>query len=189
MNWRWQPRSVAWGKSRRTTAARGSQGIATWTASPLHTRTCTGRPSLRIALLASCMPDRLHSVLDGSTFIVGNRVGDVGAGGDSEEGFFCDDTRFVSRWILRVDERPLTLLGLDQSAHYAAQFFVSPQVRPDDEVPWSIVRRRLVDHVWMEEIRLTSHLHAASSVHLALEIDTDFADLFEVKDVASRERD
>jgi glycogen debranching enzyme len=127
-------------------------------------------------------------VLDGSTFIVGDRVGDVGARGDSEQGFFCDDTRFVSRWVLRVDERPLELLGLDQSAHFAAQFFLSPHVHPDDQVPWSIVRRRVVDHVWMEEVSVTSHLHVPGSVHLAVEIDTDFADLFEVKDVASRTR-
>ena len=31
-----------------------------------------------------------------------------------EHGFFCDDTRFLSRWILRVSETPLELLGLDQ---------------------------------------------------------------------------
>ncbi|MEA2482892.1 MAG: hypothetical protein QOC55_839, partial [Thermoleophilaceae bacterium] len=106
------------------------------------------------------MSDRTHSVLDGSTFIVGDRVGDIGAHGGSEQGFFSDDTRFVSRWVLRVHDRPLELLGLDQSAHFAAQFFLSPHVQPDQPVPWSIIRRRVVDHVWMEEVSVTSHLHA-----------------------------
>ena len=44
------------------------------------------------------------------------------------------------------------------------------------------MRQRLVDHVWIEEITLTNHLHTTSRVQVTLEIDTDFADLFEVKD-------
>jgi glycogen debranching enzyme len=44
------------------------------------------------------------------------------------------------------------------------------------------VRQRLVDDVWMEEVTVTNHLHETSRLHVALEVDTDFADLFEVKD-------
>ena len=46
------------------------------------------------------------------------------------------------------------------------------------------MRRRLIDHVWIEEIVITNHLHERSHTALAVEIDTDFADLFEVKDGA-----
>jgi glycogen debranching enzyme len=44
------------------------------------------------------------------------------------------------------------------------------------------MRRRLVDHVWMEEITVTNHRHETSDVRVVLEVDSDFADLFEVKD-------
>lgn len=128
------------------------------------------------------MLERTLSVLDGSTFVVGDRRGDVRIDAGREHGFFCDDTRFLSRWVLRVDEAPLELLGLDQSAHFAAQFFLTPRVGPDEEVPCSIMRRRLIDHVWMEEVRVTNHRHEHSEMRVALEVDTDFADLFEVKD-------
>jgi N-terminal domain of (some) glycogen debranching enzymes len=50
------------------------------------------------------------------------------------------------------------------------------------EAPCSIMRWRLVDHVWIEEVTVTNHLHEASQAHVAPELDTDFADLFEVKD-------
>jgi glycogen debranching enzyme len=62
-------------------------------------------------------------------------------------------------------------------------------VGPDEAAPCSIVRRRLIDHVWMEEISVINHRHESSQVRMALEIDTDFADLFEVKEgeVAERE--
>jgi glycogen debranching enzyme len=135
------------------------------------------------------LSERTLSVLDGSTFLVGNRLGDMRADEGREHGFFSEDTRFVSRWVLRVDAAPLQLLGLDQDAHYAARFFLAPGVSPDDAAPCSVMRRRLVDHVWMEEITVTNHCHAMSELHVAMEVDGDFADLFEVKDgvVAARE--
>src|ERR1019366_3040773 len=99
------------------------------------------------------------------------------------------DTRFLSRWVLHMGEAPLELLGLDQGAHFAARFFLTPRVGPDEEAPCSIMRRRLIDHVWMEEISVTNHRHETSEVRVVLEVDTDFADLFEVKDGAVAERE
>jgi len=133
--------------------------------------------------------ERTLSVLDGSTFVVGDRHGDVRADEGREHGFFCEDPRFLSRWVLHVGEAPLELLGLDQSAHFAAQFFLTPRVGPDEEAPCSIMRRRLIDHVWSEEVTVTNHRHEHSEMRVALEVDADFADLFEVKDgvVAKRE--
>ncbi|MEA2243311.1 MAG: hypothetical protein QOD24_2867 [Solirubrobacteraceae bacterium] len=135
------------------------------------------------------MPDGTVSVLDGSTFVVGDRRGDVRVDESREHGFFSDDTRFVSRWVLRLDEAPLQLLGLDQDAHYAAQFFMTPLLAPDDQAPYSVMRRRLVDEVWLEEITVTNHRHATSHVRVALEVDADFADLFEVKDGVRAQRE
>ncbi len=135
------------------------------------------------------MSERTLSVLDGSTFVVGDRLGDVREAAGREHGFYSEDTRFLSRWVLHVGEAPLELLGLDQSAHFEAQFFLTPRVGPDEQAPCSIVRRRLIDHVWMEEVTVINHRHESSQVHLVLEVDTDFADLFEVKDGAVAERE
>jgi glycogen debranching enzyme len=133
--------------------------------------------------------DRTLSVLDGSTFVVGDRLGDIRADEGREHGFFSEDTRFISRWVLRVGETPLELLSLNQSAHFDAQFFLTPQVGPDDQAPCSIVRHRLVDHVWMEEVTVTNHLHKTNVIRVVLEVDTDFADLFEIKDAVIAKRD
>jgi glycogen debranching enzyme len=133
--------------------------------------------------------ERTLSVLDGSTFVLGDRLGDVRADEGREHGFFSEDTRFISRWVLRVDDTPLELLSLNQSAHFDAQFFLTPVVDPDEEAPCSIVRHRLVGDVWIERVIVTNHLHETRRVCLALDIDTDFADLFEVKDGVVAERD
>jgi glycogen debranching enzyme len=133
--------------------------------------------------------ERTLSVLDGSTFVLGDRLGDVRADEGREHGFFSEDTRFISRWVLRVGQTPLDLLSLNQSAYFDAQFFLTPQVGPDDQAPCSIVRHRLVDHVWMEKVTVTNHLHKTNVMRVLLEVDADFADLFEIKDDVIPERD
>ena len=134
------------------------------------------------------MSERTLSVLDGSTFVVGDRLGDIRADEGREHGFFSDDTRFISRWVLRFGQAPPELLSLNQSAHFDAQFFLTPTVGPDEQAPCSVVRHRLVDHVWIEEITVTNHLHETSGLDVTLEVDADFADLFEVKDGVVAER-
>jgi glycogen debranching enzyme len=138
------------------------------------------------------MPDSILSVLDGTTFVVGDGHGDLRADEGREHGFFSDDTRFVSRWVLTVSHAvmkpgdpgatPMQLLGLDQSHHFSAQFFLTPTVGPQDEAPSSILRHRLVDHVWMEEVTVVNHRHERRPLTVTLDVDADFADLFEVKE-------
>jgi glycogen debranching enzyme len=135
------------------------------------------------------LSERTVSVLDGSTFVVSDRLGDIRCGDGREHGFFCDDTRFLSRWELKVGEAPLEVLGLDQAAHFAARFFLTPRVGPEDAAPCSVMRRRLVDHVWIEEISVINHRHVSSTMRVAMELETDFADMFEVKDDAVRARE
>lgn len=128
------------------------------------------------------LSERFISVLDGSTFVVSDRLGDLRSDRGREHGFFCRDTRFLSKLVLRVGDSSLDLLGLDQDEHFAAQFFLTPSVGPESEAPCSVMRRRLIDHVWMEEISVINHRHESSTIDVTLEFDTDFADLFEVKD-------
>lgn len=134
------------------------------------------------------MPERDLSVLDGSTFVVCDRLGDVRADEGREHGFFSADTRFVSHWVLGVDGSPLELLSLDQNRHFDAQFVLTPRVGPDDQAACSIVRRRLIDRVWVEDVTVINHHHQASEIRLSLDVSADFADIFEVKDGTIAER-
>ena len=51
------------------------------------------------------MPTDTISILDGSTFLVCDLRGDIGASPDQAHGFFFRDTRFLSHWTLRTRRR------------------------------------------------------------------------------------
>jgi glycogen debranching enzyme len=135
--------------------------------------------------------DRLPAlnVLDGSAFVLSDLHGDVDAR-RGLEGFFWEDTRVVSRFHLLVDDQQPDLLSTAASDSFAAQaFLVPPSSSVYDNPQLSIMRRRLVRGTWLEEVLLVNHRHDARGVRLRVEVDSDFADLFEVKDGEVRRRD
>jgi glycogen debranching enzyme len=137
------------------------------------------------------VPEQSVSVLDGSTFVVSDRSGDMLPGSRVRpHGFFSEDTRFVSRWRLSVQGQPTDVLTCAQSHYYLAHFFlVVPAPEFHAAPPLGIVRRRLVSDVWTEDLVLINHRNEHVPVCVDVEAGTDFADLFEVKDDAVAERD
>src|ERR1700722_20604074 len=98
---RWPRLSAGCPASPRGTAGPGSPSTATrtWSLPP------TSRPIARWHTSAqgpSRLSERTQSVLDGSTFVVGDRLGDVRADKGREHGMFSDDARLTSGWALDV---------------------------------------------------------------------------------------
>ena len=135
------------------------------------------------------MPHQAVSVLDGNTFVVSDRHGDVQP--DSRlppHGFFAQDTRFVSRWRLTVQGRPTDVLSSAQVEYFAAEFFLVSPAEAFHAAPLGIVRQRLLGDVWLEDVVVVNHRDEHTAVAVDLEVGTDFADLFEVKDDQIRPR-
>ena len=63
------------------------------------------------------------AVLEGRTFMFSDSRGDVAAG--STGGLVHEDTRFVSRWELRLDGAPLSLLKSGPVDYDSAAFFLT----------------------------------------------------------------
>src|ERR1700712_579940 len=134
------------------------------------------------------MPDPIVSVFDGSTFAVSDIRGDM-VRSDQSHGFFVGDTRHLSVWRLYLDGRPLDSLSIADVDYFLAQFFLVPPRRALFSSPEiSIIRRRIVHGSWLEEISVVNHRNDPLQAELRLEIDADFADLFEVKGGRIRER-
>ena len=127
------------------------------------------------------------SILDGSTFVVSDRKGDIDAAPDQPHGLFFRDTRFLSRWVLSVDDRPLELLSTDDISYSAAQFFLYPPTGTIYKNPeLSIIRKRTVGDGFHEDVLILNHSAEPVEVQLRVEAVADFADLFEVKDALKK---
>jgi glycogen debranching enzyme len=130
-------------------------------------------------------------VLDGNTFVTSNRHGDVRpACRLPPHGFFCEDTRYVSRWELAIAGARTELLSTAHVHYFVAQFFLVPPTSAFHAAsPLSVLRQRVVKDVWLEELVLSNHSEEPLDVAVDLYVAADFADLFEVKDGHVRERD
>jgi len=133
------------------------------------------------------MSDNNISILEGSTFLVASPNGDIDAGPNEPEGFFYKDTRHLSKWKLTVEGITLDVLSTDASEYYYAQHFCVPPTGTIYKNPTlSIVRRRLIGDGFVEHLTVLNHGSEPEEIELHLEIDSDFADLFEVKDALKK---
>ena len=124
------------------------------------------------------MPDQLIAI-DGTNFILSDRQGDINQGVD---GVYVRDTRYVSRWQLRLGGRKPDLL----TSHHVDPFSNLAFLKNADDADLpphsvSLLRRRVVGTGLDEEFELSNHLGRELNSVLRLEIDSDFLDLFEVK--------
>ena len=129
------------------------------------------------------MSGQTVSVLEGSTFVVSDRAGNISATLTEPLGLFAFDTRYLSRWILTVDGTVPNVLSTDDLHYYEVQFFLVPgtgTIYVDANL--SVVRKRSVGFGFSEEILIRNESPVPVHLQVGLEAAADFADLFEVKD-------
>jgi glycogen debranching enzyme len=129
------------------------------------------------------MRDGPVSVLEGNTFVVSRRNGDVDAGPGEPHGLFHRDTRHLSRWLLTVDGKQLDPLSTDNTKSFSAQFFLVPGTGSEyTDSTISVMRHRVVGGGFYEELTVMNHGTGPVSPEIELGVAADFADLFQVKD-------
>jgi glycogen debranching enzyme len=133
------------------------------------------------------MNDDLVKILDGNTFVVSDRRGDIEASATDPTGLFSFDTRFLSRWVLTVDGQRLNPLSVDDLSYFETRFFLVPgtgTVYVDAKL--SVIRRRSVGGGFREELTILNHDDEPVDLTVRVEAASDFADLFEVKDALKK---
>ena len=119
------------------------------------------------------------TILEGTTFCICDERGDVG---DETNGFFADDTRYLSVLRLTIDGRRPLLLTSDKVEYYSAAFYLrNPPTATLPQDTLSIARFRFVGDAMQDRITLQNQGSEQVSFQLALEIGSDFADIFTVK--------
>lgn len=121
------------------------------------------------------------TLVEGATFCLSDRHGDVLAGGS--HGLFFRDARVLSRWELRVDGRPPEPLSAHTPEAFAAQFILRRPPRAGlADSTLLVVRERIIAEGMRETITLHNLAGESTVVTLELHADADFADLFTVKE-------
>jgi glycogen debranching enzyme len=129
----------------------------------------------------------LVQIIDGNTFVVSDRRGDIDASPTDATGLFAADTRHLSKWVLTLDGERVTSLSVDDLQYFEARFFLVPgtaSVYIDAKV--SVLRSRAVTGGFREHLTIFNHDDQPVTLVLRLEVESDFADLFEVKDALEK---
>ncbi|SCL18448.1 glycogen debranching N-terminal domain-containing protein [Micromonospora inyonensis] len=122
-------------------------------------------------------------ILNGNTFVVSDRQGDITPSPEFPTGLFSFDTRFLSKWELSVNGERLQALSVDDLQHFETRFFLVPG-KPTHYVDAkvSVIRQRSVGGSLDEQLTVLNHSREPVDLMIRLDIESDFADLFEIKD-------
>jgi glycogen debranching enzyme len=154
-----------------------------------------GEPEFLISV--SSGSGRAHETLKhDDAFAVMDTHGDIGAFGDRSNGFFFNDTRYLSRLELLVARNAPLLLGstLDGTDLQLCSDLTNPDVYADGTL-WlpkdavHIYRTSYVrDGAMRQRLQFTNHSNDDLELAVSLVFDCDFSDIFEVRGMRRESR-
>src|SRR5207342_33982 len=156
-------------------------------AAPATTRGCQLEGGFGRLREEAAMSDGAVKILDGNTFVVSDSRGDIEASLTDPTGLFSYDTRFLSKWVLTVNDQRLNPLSVDDLQYFETRFFLVPgtgTVYVDAKL--SVIRQRAVGDGFHEELTILNHDEKPVDLTVRLDAGCDFADLFEVKDALEK---
>ncbi len=162
----------------------------------------TGEEIIRVneqfyILASSSLADSRTQVLKhGDTFGVFDRRGDIEPVGQGAQGLYHEETRFLSRLVLKLEgERPILLSSsVKEDNRLLSVDMTNPDILSDGTVviPRGALHLSREKFLWnaacYERIRLTNYSLSPVSVRISLEVSSDFADVFEVRGIRRDQR-
>jgi glycogen debranching enzyme len=126
-------------------------------------------------------PSGQVTLLDGTTFCIGEMSGDLRQGG--AQGLFVRDTRLISRLELSINGHVPEPLAPQAREPYACTFLGRMPPLPGlADSTMLVARRRLLHDGMSDEVTLRNMSAEPMPVTLRIGIGGDFADVFEVKE-------
>ncbi|MFJ4947782.1 glycogen debranching N-terminal domain-containing protein [Streptomyces sp. NPDC088760] len=129
------------------------------------------------------MTDRHHLLVHGATFAAVGDRGDISGvrGGGPPDGLFVRDARHLSRWQLTVDGAvPEVLTPVTDGDE--ARCVLVPRGGRQEPPAHTLFREQAVgDSSFVESVKVTSNRPVPTTVRLALTVDADFTDQFELR--------
>lgn len=126
------------------------------------------------------------TINEGTSFLISNEYGDSFG---KESGLYDHDTRFLSKFKLRLNCCNPVILGSRNIDHYSSTHYLTNLTCDNlSKNSLTIKRTRFVGRGLHEDIDVTNHLNREIEFVLVMELDSDFADIFEVKQQKLRKR-
>jgi glycogen debranching enzyme len=150
-----------------------------------------------ILATASRAAERTAVLKHDDTFAVFDYSGDVGALGAGEQGLYHEDTRYLSRFQLRLNgRRPLLLSArVKEDNELFGADLTNPDIPLADgdhmlsrDVVHLFRARFLWRGTWHERLRLCNYSRGPVHVSLTFDVGADFADIFEVRGTERAQR-
>src|ERR671922_2986074 len=138
-------------------------------------------------LITAVHPHPSVKINHGATFLVTDQHGSVPTASAGEYGLYAADTRFLSRHELRLNgRRPDSVASVRISFRHARWHMIADNIAGPGgdmrEARVAMTVDRLISlHQMHEDIVLQSYSRAPVSVLLEIALESDFADIFEVR--------
>lgn len=128
---------------------------------------------------SSPVGDSSITLVDGTTFLVCSRGGDITAVGP--QGLFMVDTRVISAWRMGVNGREVEPLSVSPNGPFSATFVGRVHDPSTVDAPLTVVQRRHVGNGMREDIEIRNHTPEPIRLQITLALQADFGNLFDVK--------
>jgi glycogen debranching enzyme len=122
--------------------------------------------------------------VDGQTFCLSAADGRILPGGN--HGLFIRDTRMLSSLLVRINGEHPTDLGGYPLGPGAARFTACAMANGNNDPALLIERRRVVTEAFWERLRITNHSAESVAAEVEVEVEADFAYVFDVKNGRSQ---
>lgn len=132
--------------------------------------------------------DRLV-IKNGRHFLILDTQGMISGKGSGGFGLYADDTRYLSDWMLKIDNKAPRLLSSNTKEGFAGKFIYSNLRGPAAAEGTVLVQREMTLRNGMhEKISLTNYSTEKQGVDLTIDYGSDFADMFEVRGSVRKKR-
>src|SRR5437868_2350297 len=138
-------------------------------------------------LITAVHPHPSVKINHGATFLVTDQQGNVPVSHDGDYGLYSADTRFISRHELRLNgKKPESVASVRLSFRHARWHMIADRIDGSDgdmrEARVAVTVDRLISlHQMHEDLALHTYARAPVTVLLEIALESDFADLFEVR--------
>ena len=172
-------------REQRDRVARASSARSTTPARIL----ADGQPHMAAwrTLITAVHPHPSVKINHGATFLVTDQRGNIPATSEGDYGLYSADTRFISRHELRLNGRPPeSVASVRLSFRHARWHMIADNIAGADgdmrEARVAVTVDRLISlHQMHEDLSMHTYARAPITVLLEIALESDFADLFEVR--------